>query len=186
MSNFRRRLFFWIERLNITRGERRFVVTAILVSLALWMGDLMITPGNPYGNDYYRPIDSLYQHYVDQIHNRDSLVHRYYYTQVNDSENIASGVPFAIPGDVPISGKEKEAKKSRPDNHSIDINHADSLALISLPGIGPIIAGKIIDYRNDHGPFPDPNSLKKVKGIGDKKLKQILPYLTLTNTAQNR
>ncbi len=186
MSNFRRRLFFWIERLNITRGERRFVVTAIVVSLIVWLTDFMIKPGRLYGPDYYRPLDSLYQQYVSQIHLRDSLIHRYYYTEADDSENIASGVPFAIPGDVPISGKEKEAKKSRPDNHSININHADSLALISLPGIGPIIAGKIIDYRNDHGPFPDPNSLKKVKGIGDKKLEQILPYLTLTNTARNR
>ena len=184
MGNLKRRLFFWIDRLNITRGERRFVVTAILVSLILWLTDLIVKPGQPYGHDYYRPLDSLYQQYVNHIRKRDSLIHRYYYTGAHDSENIASGVPFAIPGDVAISSKKKDAKKSRPDNHSIDINHADSLALIGLPGIGPIIAKKIIDYRNTHGSFPDLKSLKKVKGIGKKKFAGILPYLTLKNHSE--
>ncbi len=181
MSNFKRKFFFWTEKLNITRGERRFVVTAIVVFLITWFADIMITPIHIVDSDDYKSIDSVYQHYVERITKRDSLIHRYYYTAVDDSENIASGVPFAIPGDVRISRSKTKTLHTRPDSQSIDVNHADSTALVSLPGIGPIIAGKIIDYRNKYGSFPNLKSLRKVKGIGEKKFARILPYLTLKN-----
>ena len=181
MGNLKRRFFFWIERLNITRGERRFVVAAILIFLISWFANLLITPAHIVDSDGYSPIDSLFRQYTLNITKRDSLVHRYYYTAVDDSENIASGVPFAIPGDVRISRSKLTAQRTRPDNHSIDINHADSTALVGLPGIGPITARKIIDYRNKYGPFPDLKSLRNVKGIGEKKFAKILPYLTRTS-----
>ncbi len=181
MGNIRRRFFFWIERLNITRGERRFVVTAIITSLTIWLADGFVAPSKPpYNDTFYQPLDSLYARYVQHIHTRDSLIHHYYYTAVDSPKNIAHGVPFAIPGDVSISSAEKQrVQKSAPPRHSIDINRADSAALVTLPGIGPIIAGKIIDYRNTHGPFRDLNSLKKVSGIGEKKLQHVRPFLKL-------
>ena len=181
MANFKRRFFFWVERLNITRGERRFVVTAIVVFLAAWFTDVLITPVHTVDTAAYKPLDSLYQQYVARIHKRDSLIHHYYYTEVDDSENIVSGVPFAIPGDARISRNKKRPTHTRLTNHSIDINRADSTDLIRLPGIGPIIAGKIIDYRMIHGSFSDLKSLENVKGIGKKKFAKIKPYLTLKN-----
>jgi len=183
MSDFKRRFFFWTERLNITRGERRFVVTAIVLFLITWFADILITPVHTVDPDDYKSIDSLYQHYVERITKRDSLIQRYYYTSPDDSENIASGLPFAIPGDVRISQSKTKTLHTRPDSQSVDVNHADSTALVSLPGIGPIIAKKIIDYRTSHGPFPDMKSLKKVSGIGEKKFAKILPYLTRTSRA---
>lgn len=50
------------------------------------------------------------------------------------------------------------------------LNQASKEKLIELPGIGPVLADRIIAYREQHGPFQDVNELLKIKGIGNKKL----------------
>ena len=53
----------------------------------------------------------------------------------------------------------------------VDINHASAAALAqNLKGVGKIKAKAIIAYRNQHGPFKNPQDLIKVKGIGNKTL----------------
>jgi competence ComEA-like helix-hairpin-helix protein len=59
----------------------------------------------------------------------------------------------------------------------IDINVADSLDIQKLPGIGPVLAGRIIACRDSLGGFKSPGDLLKVKGIGEKKLAKIQPYV---------
>lgn len=55
----------------------------------------------------------------------------------------------------------------------ININTADSRALEELPGIGPALAQRIIDYRTADGPFLSVEDLLNVPGIGEKKLDQL-------------
>jgi competence protein ComEA len=61
----------------------------------------------------------------------------------------------------------------------IPINSADLEQLQKLPGIGPAKAQAILDYRREHGPFRSPEELLNVKGIGQKTLEKMLPYLKL-------
>lgn len=55
----------------------------------------------------------------------------------------------------------------------VNINTANSTQLTQLPGVGPAIAQKIIDYRTANGPFSSVDDLTKVPGIGAAKLAQI-------------
>jgi len=60
----------------------------------------------------------------------------------------------------------------------INVNTADAAALCELPGIGPAYAGRIVAYREAHGPFAKPADLAAVKGIGPATVKKLEPYVT--------
>lgn len=68
---------------------------------------------------------------------------------------------------------------SRTASNLIDINTASAVELDELPGIGPVIAQRIVDYRTKYGPFRNLDDLIKVKSIGNKKFQQIEPYICI-------
>ena len=57
----------------------------------------------------------------------------------------------------------------------IDLNSADATALDSLPGVGPVLAQRILDWRSQHGRFSTVDELGEVSGIGEKLLDQLRP-----------
>ena len=63
-------------------------------------------------------------------------------------------------------------------NRPVNINKASCRDLENVSGIGGVIARRIIDYRNQFGSFEDLEDLKKVKGIGDKKIEVIKEQIT--------
>lgn len=60
----------------------------------------------------------------------------------------------------------------------VNINTASAQELEALPGIGPVLAERIIAYRSENGGFRAPEELAKVKGIGESKLEDILDLIT--------
>ncbi|MFC1558407.1 ComEA family DNA-binding protein, partial [candidate division KSB1 bacterium] len=63
----------------------------------------------------------------------------------------------------------------------ININTASLQELIKLPGIGPKLSERIIQYRKDKGKFKTKRELIKIKGIGEKKIEKILPLICIEN-----
>ncbi|MFH1379766.1 MAG: ComEA family DNA-binding protein [bacterium] len=61
----------------------------------------------------------------------------------------------------------------------IDINTATAQEFTSLPGIGPVIAERIIAYRIKHGAFTQLHDINKIKGIGSKKFDRFKPYICI-------
>jgi competence protein ComEA len=64
----------------------------------------------------------------------------------------------------------------------VDINRADRGELMMLPGIGPSLADRILDYRGTHGPFDGLNDLRKVSGIGPATLEKLRPRIQISWT----
>lgn len=62
----------------------------------------------------------------------------------------------------------------------VDVNHADEAALCALPGVGPVLAGRIAAEREQNGAFYYPEDLLRVSGVGTKKLEQMRNLLLLT------
>ena len=69
--------------------------------------------------------------------------------------------------------------------YPININTADAEALDYLPGIGPELAGRIVDYREANGAFMELTDLLNVSGIGPGRLEKILPYITAAPPKQD-
>ncbi len=84
-----------------------------------------------------------------------------------------------IPGQVYAkSGSKVVAEKSvKAIPVSLDINSANKELLMQLPGIGSKTADAIIKYRAANGDFKSISDLTGVKGIGDKKLAKLKPFL---------
>ena len=61
----------------------------------------------------------------------------------------------------------------------IDINRADAEQLTALPGIGEVLAGRIVAYREENGSFLSTQELQNVEGIEEKRLDAILDLITV-------
>jgi comEA protein len=61
----------------------------------------------------------------------------------------------------------------------VSLNTADLAALDTLPGVGPVLAQRIVDWRAEHGHFTSVDELGEVSGIGDKLLARLRPRVSL-------
>ena len=83
-----------------------------------------------------------------------------------------------------VSSKEdtnstQGSSKLTTSNEKVNINTATQEELDTLPGIGPSIASKIIDYREQNGKFNSIEEIKEVSGIGDAKYEKIKDSITI-------
>lgn len=92
---------------------------------------------------------------------------------VNLAAPVADGEQIVVPG----SGAGGVAAASSPAGSSpsapLDLNSATLEQLVALPGIGPVTAQKILDYRQQHGAFHAVSELEGVPGIGPAHLAQL-------------
>lgn len=130
----------------------------------------------------------------DAIESAGGLTENADITKVNLAYVVEDGTKIKIPsaseediGDEDIidskSGDniiiEENAVPSNNSPQTININKATEKEFETLPGIGPSLASKIIEYRNQNGKFESIEDIKNVNGIGDNKYEKIKDLITV-------
>jgi competence protein ComEA len=82
-------------------------------------------------------------------------------------------VVVPLPGQVLAAAGPATASTTVPGGPGIDLNTADVAALDTLPGVGPVLAQRIVDWRDAHGRFSDVEELREVSGIGPSLLERV-------------
>ena len=83
----------------------------------------------------------------------------------------------------PASVLEEEPPVPSAEN-PLNINMADAAALDTLPGIGPVLAGRIVEYRSTHGAFSKKEDLMLVEGIGEGIYGDLRDVITVEEAAE--
>jgi competence protein ComEA len=105
---------------------------------------------------------------------------------INLAAPIVDGMQIVVPARVaaPVGGSAS-SPASVPSGDAgspaarVSLSSATAEQLDSLPGIGPVTAKKIVDWRTAHGPFRSVDALDEVPGIGPAKLEQLRDLVTL-------
>ena len=84
----------------------------------------------------------------------------------------AVGAPSPVAPGSPAPGTEAPAAL-------VDLNRATQAELEELPGIGPVTAGRILAWRQEHAGFTTVGELLEVSGIGERTLEQLEPLVTV-------
>jgi competence protein ComEA len=72
-----------------------------------------------------------------------------------------------------------EGTATQSEGEKININLADSETLSLLPGIGEVLAGRIVEYREKNGDFTDISEIMYVNGIGQSTFDKLKDYITV-------
>ena len=99
---------------------------------------------------------------------------------LTDGEQVVVGI--AAPGGVAASATSAQSTGgagAAVPAPLVNLNTATQTELEELPGVGPVTAGAILQWRTEHGPFSAVDELLEVSGIGDATLAEIAPFVTL-------
>lgn len=96
---------------------------------------------------------------------------------VTDGSQIVIGTKQKPRGEVSSQAAPTGSSGPSGNRQAIDLNTATAQQLEELPGVGPVTAGKIIEWRTQHGRFESIEQLQKVSGIGPKTYSEIAPHV---------
>ena len=103
-----------------------------------------------------------------------------YYRRVR-LRRLASAVPLTVSSDSGVVPATDRNALSQP----LDINRATARQLDELPGIGPVLASRIVEYRQKSGGFRSVGDLRSVPGIGDRRYQTLREFVTVDSPDAN-
>jgi len=171
----KRDLYFFFEKISLGKAERMFIYVLfgiiLLIQLALFSAPFF----NNQKKEDYSELNKLISERTEkmQLAFDSVLASQYYPTKKEISAAIKSET-------LPKNSKPKSKKpKKETAPILININSATLSEWVKVPGIGDKTAQLILDYRLKVGSFNSIDDLKKIKGIGPKKLDKLRPFIKL-------
>jgi competence protein ComEA len=106
---------------------------------------------------------------------------------VNLAERISDGEEIRVPRAGEASAPPRRSKRKAPRSRAasaapigrIDLNLADASELSSIPGIGPVLASRIVEFRRVNGPFASLDELADVAGMTQRRIDALSTYVTV-------
>lgn len=156
-------LFAWIDSRKVPVIS--FEATPVTL-LAVDVRGAVTTPGVI----YVEPGSRL----VDVVNEAGGLSQDADHSLINLSSRVSDGQMIVLPTEV------VETQSADPDDDRVDINTASAAELTQLPGIGEVLAGRIVAYRDVHGPFQSVDDLVNVEGISATTIDELRPYVRVS------
>jgi len=97
----------------------------------------------------------------------------------SDIRDPETGNTREPPDDAVPEGSPESAGLPKSGDGKININKATKSELMDLPGIGNVLASRIVDYRDQHGDFSRIEDIRNVSGIGEKRYEAIQDKITV-------
>lgn len=114
---------------------------------------------------------------VDAIEAAGGVIEGAALSAINLARVVTDGEQISVPTEEMVSAAAAAGTPSAAGaaggNALLNLNSADANSLESLPGVGPALAARIIDWRGSNGGFRTVDDLNQVSGIGDKLLERI-------------
>lgn len=173
---FKRKLFFWLEKLKITPAERMTITGLIILMMGLAILDIVLTPSPPFSEDYTE-LEKQFKKRTEFIEAQERELMKRYEPPATQPQ-ILKNNPDTITADT-AQDHEQAAAEKRVRSLIINVNTASLKELQELPGIGPAYSKRIIEYRKKHGGFSAVDELIRIKGIGKKRLEKLQPFVKL-------
>lgn len=155
----------FILQCHLGLNEAEFKATMLIGALLLAGAGVRLTQKTipPYDQNYYAIFDSTFRALTARSDSLDAL--------------LLSGKGLGGNEIQDVDADSRRIKLEIPDSSRIDLNTATSIELMTLKGVGPAMARRILEMRLRLGRFQSETDLLLVSGIGEKTLERIKPFV---------
>jgi competence protein ComEA len=95
----------------------------------------------------------------------------------SSADSSGNGAALAVRPTSAVGESTGSRTHPRAPRAGVDLNAAGAAELVALPGVGPVMAQRILEYRAAHGPFASLADLRRVKGIGPRTCERLAPLV---------
>ncbi len=180
LNQLKRKLFFWTEKLQISRAERISITFLLAVILILLVLSTLLTQKVNENQERYNQLAAELERKTQQIQQeKEKQRQKYIAGSVAEVPELSEPTTSKSVEQQVDENSKQEVKEASAQPQIININKATAAELQQLDGIGPTYAQRILKYREENGGFKSVDDLINIKGIGKKRLENIRPFVTL-------
>lgn len=188
IRSIQRTLFFLIDRFKIPQSERRVLSVLFLATLLIWIARLFIQHPQLIDPSMYEEEQAVFRKAFEWSYQQHQEILSRYGIQEESLDN-SQWTRVLTPTDTSASPRANSSVQPNPsyfdtstrvissDRILVNINTANTEQLMTLPGIGPSYAERIIAWRNKNGSFTSIEQLLEIQGIGLQRLDKLRPFL---------